>query len=535
MLRLLRLASMTVLALALGLGAGDRPGFPFRLSSAQADDAVVSSDADDDKEDDSDSDKSDDDDKDKSASAETGVNKDDAAAAGPKTHKAERGPVKVEVKLSGALESERMTEVMLRPEEWSTFSVLEAVPLGAEVAEGDTLIKFDSEKLDKQIADAERDRKLAELSLKQADEEVALLERAAPMELSASQRANRIAEEDYERFLKRDRPLAEELANRSVKRSAEYLEYAQEELDQLQKMYDADDLTEETEEIILKRARRAVENAEFSHELSKQSRDETLDIELPRREEMMQRMTRDASLALARSEANVPLELSRSRLNLDKLRHGREVEEEKLADLRRDQQLMNLKSPAAGLVYYGGCDRGKWPEASSLGKQMRLGGAAPTNKVIVTVVDPRPLFVRVDVAEKDLQDVRAGVEGTAQPTGYPNDKFSASVAEVSVVPIADGKFDGRINIRMPSDGPRLVPGMTCDVTLVAYSKDDAITVPAAAVFGDEAEERYVFVVEDGGQPERRVVELGRKVGDKQEVLAGLDEGDEILAEKPKDE
>ena len=60
------------------------------------------------------------------------------------------------------------------------------------------------------------------------------------------------------------------------------LDYEKDELDQLEKMYKADDLTEETEEIVLKRQRNAVEFAEFSLENAKINSDEMLNIRMPR-------------------------------------------------------------------------------------------------------------------------------------------------------------------------------------------------------------------------------------------------------------
>ena len=57
-----------------------------------------------------------------------------------------------------------------------------------------------------------------------------------------------------------------------VKKAKDYLEYQKEELRQLEKMYGADDLTEETEEIVLKRQRDAVELAIFSLQRARTSR-----------------------------------------------------------------------------------------------------------------------------------------------------------------------------------------------------------------------------------------------------------------------
>ena len=68
----------------------------------------------------------------------------------------------------------------------------------------------------------------------------------------------------------------------SLKTSEQYLAYAAEELNQLKKMYEADDLTEETEEIILQRAQYQYERAKFSHEAAKIRNEETLQVQLPR-------------------------------------------------------------------------------------------------------------------------------------------------------------------------------------------------------------------------------------------------------------
>ena len=53
-------------------------------------------------------------------------------------------------------------------------------------------------------------------------------------------------------FLEEDRDWEKQRSESAVRRSQERLLYEEEELDQLEKMYKADDLTEETEEIILK-------------------------------------------------------------------------------------------------------------------------------------------------------------------------------------------------------------------------------------------------------------------------------------------
>jgi multidrug efflux pump subunit AcrA (membrane-fusion protein) len=59
-------------------------------------------------------------------------------------------------------------------------------------------------------------------------------------------------------------------------------------------------------------------------------------------------------------------------------------------------------------------------------------------------------------------------------------------------------------------------------------------VPSKAVFSEELDEdqRYVYLVKKDAKPEKRTVTVGKTSGDKTEIISGLQDGDEILEEKP---
>jgi hypothetical protein len=48
------------------------------------------------------------------------------------------------------------------------------------------------------------------------------------------------------------------------------------------------------------------------------------------------------------------------------------------------------------------------------------------------------------------------------PTAFPDLKLDAEVSEVSLVPISDGKFDGKVTLDVKQLPERLVPGMSCE-------------------------------------------------------------------------
>jgi Cu(I)/Ag(I) efflux system membrane fusion protein/cobalt-zinc-cadmium efflux system membrane fusion protein len=149
-------------------------------------------------------------------------------------------------------------------------------------------------------------------------------------------------------------------------------------------------------------------------------------------------------------------------------------------------------------------------------------------------VQPKGLFVRAEVEEKDLHQLRLGMEAKVLATAHPDVKLKAKIASTSVVPVTPGKFFARLAVEIPHDANPLMPGMACSVKLVPYLKAEALTVPASAVFTDELDEdrNYVYVPGQGDEPVKRTVKVGKKTDQKVEVLEGLKEGEEILQQKP---
>ncbi len=450
------------------------------------------------------------------------------------THRVTKAPFKIEVKLAGVFEAAQMTEVVLRPEVWSVFKVNKAVAQGTRVKKGQPLVWLDTTKIDEQLKDLEYTRALAELTLKQTERELYFLKKTVPMDLALAERSLQIADEELKYFLNVDRAYSEKSAEHDLKSSQHWLEYAEEELRQLEKMYKADDLTEETEEIILKRARRSVESARFSLERTKLRTDRTLKVMLPRQEEELTEAARRQTLATDKARATLPTLLSQKSLEYDKLQFAQKKSDDRLAKLKKDREAMIVKSPADGIVFFGKCVRGKWSGGTTMAQQLRQGGTLSPGQVFITVVQPDRVFVRTEIPEKELQNTRPGVIGKVVPTAYPDTRLSARVERVSPIPIAAGKFDGRITLSRRDHQPALGPGMACTVKLIAYQKPDAITIPASAVFAEELDEekRYVYLAKPAGQHEKHPVTVGKKTEKKVEILEGLKPGDEILLKKP---
>lgn len=450
------------------------------------------------------------------------------------THTVAKGPFKVEVALDGVFEAAQTSEITLRPEAWSEFVVESAVEAGTRVQKGDVLLKFDPRNLDRAIRDMETDREISYLAIKQAEDELKHVEQESPLELEAAEQMARISSLELKNWEAVDRAYAEKSNDYSLRSNKQYVEYEEEELEQLEKMYAADDLTEETEEIILKRQREAVEQAHFYFERAKVEHARTVEQEIPQRDERIKLQARLAEILLARIQSRMPTELGRKRLELAKLRYEQTKADERLGNLQHDRGLMEIKSPEDGIVYYGRPVRGEWSGSSSVAEQLRRGGNVSAHQAVMTIVAPRPMFVRAKLPEKDLAGVATGQQGKAIPKGFPDVKLVAAVSQISAIPVSEGVFDARVTVDLGASNDALVPGMQCNVKLVPYSQAEAIAVPSKAVFTDELDDatRYVYVVDDNNEHSRRDITAGKVSGDRTEIVSGLSAGEKILLEKP---
>ncbi|MHB0958077.1 MAG: efflux RND transporter periplasmic adaptor subunit [Pirellulaceae bacterium] len=454
------------------------------------------------------------------------------AASGTLTLKQE--PFKIEVEVSGLFEADQAWPVVLQADTWSEFTVLKAVPHGKRVQKGETLVWLDMEGIDKQLQDAEQGLRLNKLALQLATTELENMKTTLPMDLESTARAKKIADDDLNYFLKINRSFLEESAQFSLRNSKNSLEYSEEELKQLEKMYNADDLTEETEEIVLKRARNEVEQAKFYLKSTELRTKKLLEEDIPRQEQQLTEAAQRAGVTLDKTRATLPVQFEKQQIELQKLTVDNKRAEEKLQELIADRKAMAVESPADGYVYYGRATRGKWPGVEAVTSQLQEGGKLSPNTPFMTVLSPRPLHVRADVAEKDLHRLARGLQGTATPAGYPDLKLPITVEQVSPFPIGAGIFDGHFRVTLNDEAKPVVPGMACKLTLVAYEKKEAIAIPATAVFENPADgaRNLVYVKTAEGKPQERTVVVGQKTEQKWEIVQGLTAGEEILLTKP---
>ncbi|MBZ5642926.1 MAG: efflux RND transporter periplasmic adaptor subunit [Acidobacteriia bacterium] len=191
-----------------------------------------------------------------------------------------------------------------------------------------------------------------------------------------------------------------------------------------------------------------------------------------------------------------------------------------------------IRAPFSGQVVSKDAQVGEMVSPISAG-----GGFTRTG--IATIVDMQSLEIEVDVNESYIARVKPRQRVSATLDAYPNWQIPSHVR--TVIPTADRqKATVKVRITFDKLDPRILPDMGVKVAFLGEEQPRAAAgsaaaaakalIPSSAVRQQDGR-AAVFLVHDT-VVERRAVTLGSQHGDDVEVLAGVAEGDTIVAKVP---
>jgi len=448
-------------------------------------------------------------------------------------HVVEVSPFETTLSVDAKFLPEKVTLLKVTPEEWSTFKISSLVSHGSAVKTGATVIECETLDYQRNLTEKEAAAKSRKIGLAKAKRELADLEITTPRKLTKARIDFERKKEALEHYKKISRALQEKQIRERLDSSKRRLEYVEEELKQLLKMYEEDGVTEETEEIILKRQRSAVKSAKIALERTEASTKWSLEKTIPQEAADKETDFENAKLKLETAELNLPRELEQKKLSVAKASREDGIADKALADLKKDSSFLKLTAPADGTIIHGAIKDGKW-SAGPTSKFLFESGKLPAEKPFMTFVpDGSPVSLNAFVGQKERLQLKSGLKGEATVEGLDEKTFTVSLNAIDTYPGADSKYHVNFSVTLPKDSP-IVTGMKSKVKIVTYRNDKAITVPSAAVSTDQGKTTVKVKLADGkGEP--REVTLGRKNDGKTEILSGLEAGQVvILPEKEKE-
>jgi RND family efflux transporter MFP subunit len=192
----------------------------------------------------------------------------------------------------------------------------------------------------------------------------------------------------------------------------------------------------------------------------------------------------------------------------DAQKTGLDVAKETYRNLRENNQLM---SPIAGIVTARNYDNGDM-----------YSGQQP----VYVVQQIRPVKLRVNVSEAFYTQVKKGMEVRVRLDVYGEEEFRGRVSLIYPT-IDEATRTFPVELRIDNSDERVRPGMFARVTMNFGTLSHIVVPDQAIVKQIGSGDRYIYVY-DNGKVSYQKVELGRRMGNRYEVLSGVESGDQVV-------
>ena len=392
-----------------------------------------------------------------------------------------------EIVESGEIESSSNVEVRC---EVSTGSVgvalLEVVPEGAYVQEGDFLARVDDSGLKDRLITRQIDVNMSQAALAQAKAD---LENA------------RLELQEYKSGLYREQEekleSEEFVARENLRRAEEYLQYSE---NLAAKGY--------VSGVQLEADRFALEKASKELEVSRT------------RLEVLRKYTREKMLSSF--EANIET----AAVRLSSAQKAFEIDKSQLEDVETQLKLCVIKAPSAGQVVYANDNATSDQPLIEEGKMVR------EKQILFRLPDRNRMQMSAQINESRIDKVRPGMPVRIRVEAIPNGELVGELAKLTEYPIRSANvyvshiknYGATILITDPPEALR--PGMTAEATIVLSEAPEALQVPIQSVV--ERDKRFFAVVsEEGGGLEVREVIIGPANQQSIVIEVGLDKGEQV--------
>ena len=173
-----------------------------------------------------------------------------------------------------------------------------------------------------------------------------------------------------------------------------------------------------------------------------------------------------------------------------------------------------LRSPINGVVTARNYDKGDM--------------YAMTQPIFV-VQQISPVKMLINVSESLFTQVNKGMEFEITVESYPGESFKGKVNLIyPTVSATTHTFP--VEVICDNTDQRLRPGMFARVT-ASFGTNHHVVVPDGAVVKQQGSgEHFIYVLQPDNTVKYQLVEVGKRLGNKYEIISGINEGDKIVTE-----
>jgi len=372
----------------------------------------------------------------------------------------------------------------------SSINIIEIVPEGKWVEEGDFLVRLD---------DASLQTQLIQQQITSSNSESAMIEAQANLD-SAKLALNEYSEGTYQEQLEQLQS-AEFVAEENMRRAQEYLTYSK----RLAERGYIPEAQLEADSFAVEKASKELGVAKTKLNVLKSFT----------KEKVMTHLTADIRTAEARLQAR------KKTWELDLIQ---------LKEIERQIEKCMIYAPAAGQVVYANNRSGR---SSSSSQIIEEGMPVRERQAIIQLPDPKQMRVIANVHESRIGNVARGMTARLVLDSMPDLQMVGRVTSVSEYPLPPLSIymahvkEYPVEIQIDNPPMDLRPGMTAQVNILVEQIEDALQIPLEAVLERE-KVFYCAVPRQDGSLETRIIKVGSMNETEAVVLDGLSEGEIIV-------
>jgi HlyD family secretion protein len=161
---------------------------------------------------------------------------------------------------------------------------------------------------------------------------------------------------------------------------------------------------------------------------------------------------------------------------------------------------------------------------------VNVGDLVSPSTAIATVVNPDPMWLQAQVNETDMAQVKVGQTAAVTASGFPDLPLKGKVTQINLHAVVQSNVSVfTTTIEVPNRDGKLLWGMNADAEISVFSLKNVLLLPNSAIKSGNGAAQVTIM--DGDQLVAWDVQTGATDGSKTQIVAGLDEGSEVVVQR----
>jgi hypothetical protein len=357
---------------------------------------------------------------------------------------------------TGILEFSNVNEIKVEMKCYAgEMRIVEIAPHGSMVARGAVVAKISAADMADALIEAKTNLDVLESALKSLKEEAARRKNDDGDELERTKHSLDVAEEALERWNTEERADAIRGMELALEGRQNSIEDQKDELAQLEKLYQGNELAKESQDIVLRRARRELKRSEEYYALEKKRNERFLKFDVPNTDKEKKYAVQNAKQALIKLETEQSLGHPDLKAQISNTENSLRQARRRIEKLSNDSIRLTFKAPFDGIVIMGAA-------ANTDGAvKFKPGDKIAPDTIIASVSNPSMFSASFKVPPKTAIKIKPGMEAGILAEAL--DVTIPCVVSSLGIDAKDNKVTVVVQIR--SSGVRLFPGMSVKLTL----------------------------------------------------------------------